>query len=275
MKFSKFHAELTEAKKFKKGDSVKIKDVKKYDALAKDDEGTVIGMMGSKVMVKVGTGQMNVDPKDLILENLAEAKEHAAYKDLMDLAKKMNNRDTRAIQVLAGKISNFTSTGNRGLMKDMAKALKSLDTDSQAEVMKILNKKDPSLGKSIVFKMSALKESEELTEDSLFEARRDAPKGDRNTTAENPLIVVYDDEFTKGKPSMSGMMNLQTWMSIHGISKKFQDELATTVLKAGAGKQTEVSKKILKDTHDEYKEEGLRPKRYWIELSKHHAKEVK
>lgn len=60
--------ELTEAK-FKKGDSVKIKNVKKYDALAKNDEGTVIGMMSGKVMVKVGTGQMNVDPKDLVLES--------------------------------------------------------------------------------------------------------------------------------------------------------------------------------------------------------------
>jgi hypothetical protein len=62
--------------KFNKGDSVKIKNVRKYDALAKDDEGTVVGMMGSKVMVKVGTGQMNVDPKDLILESseLSEGK---------------------------------------------------------------------------------------------------------------------------------------------------------------------------------------------------------
>lgn len=178
--------ELGEA--FKKGDSVTVKNARKYDSLAKPQvSGTVIGKMGSKIMVKVGSGQMNVDPKDLITE----------------------------------------SKGSR------------------------------------------------LDAETLEEARKDAPKGSRETTDENPLVIVYDDEFTKGKPSMSGMMNLQTWMSIHGISQKFQAELATMALKAGAGKQVEVSKKILKDTHDEYKAEDKRPRRYWIELSKHHAKEVK
>ena len=62
--------EVVAEAKFSKGDSVKIKNVKKYDALAKDDEGTVIGMTSGKVMVKVGTGQMNVDPKDLVLESV-------------------------------------------------------------------------------------------------------------------------------------------------------------------------------------------------------------
>ena len=68
--------EVVAEAKFNKGDSVKIKNVKKYDALAKDDEGTVIGMASGKVMVKIGTGQMNVDPKDLIRESaeLTEAK---------------------------------------------------------------------------------------------------------------------------------------------------------------------------------------------------------
>lgn len=57
---------LTEA--FKKSDSVTIKNAKSYDAMMKDTiQGTVIGAMGGKVMVKVGSGQLNVDPKDLML----------------------------------------------------------------------------------------------------------------------------------------------------------------------------------------------------------------
>ena len=59
--------ELGEA--FKKGDSVTVKNARKYDSLSKPEvSGTVIGMIGSKVMVKVGSGQMNVDPKDLVKE---------------------------------------------------------------------------------------------------------------------------------------------------------------------------------------------------------------
>ena len=58
--------EMNEA--FKRGDSVTIKNAKSYDAMMKDTaEGTVIGAMGGKVMVKVGSGQLKVDPKDLML----------------------------------------------------------------------------------------------------------------------------------------------------------------------------------------------------------------
>lgn len=66
MKSFKEYVTMNEA--FKKGDSVTIKNAKSYDAMMKDTaEGTVIGTMGSKVMVKVGSGQLNVDPKDLML----------------------------------------------------------------------------------------------------------------------------------------------------------------------------------------------------------------
>lgn len=98
-----------------------------------------------------------------IQSQLFEAKEHPAYSDLMGLAKKLDNRDTRAIQVLAGKINNFTATGNRGMMADMAKAMKALDDDSHAAVMKIMNKHDKALAKSIHAKMG-MKESVELDE---------------------------------------------------------------------------------------------------------------
>ena len=65
----------------KKGDSVKIINAKKYDALSKPEvSGIVIGMLGSKVMVKVGSGQMNVDPKDLVKESVTEAKQAIVWK---------------------------------------------------------------------------------------------------------------------------------------------------------------------------------------------------
>lgn len=66
--------ELEEA--FKAGDAVTVKNANKYDSLAKATvSGTVIGMNKSEVMVKVGTGQMNVDPKDLVKESVDELEE--------------------------------------------------------------------------------------------------------------------------------------------------------------------------------------------------------
>ena len=56
---------------FKKGDKVTVKNAKSYDSLAKPEvSGVVGGMNGDKVMVKVGTGSMNVDPKDLMKESV-------------------------------------------------------------------------------------------------------------------------------------------------------------------------------------------------------------
>jgi hypothetical protein len=75
--------ELGEA--FKKGDSVTVKNARKYDSLSKPEvSGTVIGMIGSKVMVKVGSGQMNVDPKDLVKESVeVEEGKYQKYSDLL------------------------------------------------------------------------------------------------------------------------------------------------------------------------------------------------
>lgn len=67
---------LSEAAQITKGDSVKVKNAKKYDSLAKSEvTGTVIGKMDKDTyMVKVGSGQMNVDKADLVKESLTEAK---------------------------------------------------------------------------------------------------------------------------------------------------------------------------------------------------------
>jgi hypothetical protein len=100
-------AELDEAN-VKKGDAVKIINAKKYDALSKPEvSGIVIGMLGSKVMVKVGSGQMNVDPKDLVKESaeLGEATDfrpgdtvHEVGSKLKGTVQHKGNRDLIAVK---------------------------------------------------------------------------------------------------------------------------------------------------------------------------------
>ena len=109
--------------------------------------------------------------------------------------------------------------------------------------------------------------------DTFFEARGDAPSGDRITTDENPLVTSYDDEFDQGKPGMSGHMNLKTYMNIIGISEKYQDMLAKAVLDAGVGKKISVPDEAKADYDAEREEEGLKPRALWIELSQHHKAE--
>jgi hypothetical protein len=96
---------------------------------------------------------------------LDEAKEHPAYNDLMKLAKDLDGRDTRAIQVMAGKIANFTATGNRGNISDLGKAFKALDSYPRDAFISIMQKHDKALLKSIAAKAGfGIKEEVELDE---------------------------------------------------------------------------------------------------------------
>ena len=247
-------------------------------------------------------------------------------------AKKTSGSETREIQVIAGKLDNYASTGNKGVIADAVKVLKQMDSEPRSKVMDIMMKHDSSMAKSIMSKMGKMREydlEESYTKQQIMkmrvmlgregqddknkgveilmdkvkvdkktatamwkaamnesylnsmgysaveeaiillsnnlkstsdlceavsegaddvsdkfkqmeqhineiydtwfsevgyaigmnESRRDAPKGSRETSNENPLVNVYDDEFS-GKPGLSGMMNLQTWMAIHGVSAK-------------------------------------------------------
>lgn len=59
---------ILEESQFKKGDKVKIKNAKSYDALLKNDVIGIVDFINKdKVAVKVGTGQINAYPKDLEL----------------------------------------------------------------------------------------------------------------------------------------------------------------------------------------------------------------
>lgn len=95
---------------FKKGDTVKIKNVKSYDVFAKNDTGTVIGMNAGKVQVKVGTGSMNVDPKDLV----AEAKMTQAQQDAF--AKKIG--DEQRAKERSKKVSSMGAYKGRRFRKE-------------------------------------------------------------------------------------------------------------------------------------------------------------
>ena len=103
-RFHQHIASLDEA--FKKGDSVTVKNARKYDALSKPEvSGTVIGMLGSKVMVKVGSGQMNVDPKDLVNESaeLDEAKGTGVKKFVRGMrVAKTHNPDMKGTVIKGG-----------------------------------------------------------------------------------------------------------------------------------------------------------------------------
>lgn len=60
---------LVEAEEIRNGDTVRVKNAKKYDALATKSEvtGTVLGKLAKDIyMVQVGSGQMNVDKADLV-----------------------------------------------------------------------------------------------------------------------------------------------------------------------------------------------------------------
>lgn len=258
MKFSQFHKELTEAKKLRNvlTDAEMEKSMKK--ALA------------DKANWKGGKVNWNFIDADMYMELTAKGYDlRAASIDYMNRFDKLADKldpemnESQAVEVPMDeeKLDKKMKTAMERLIIKMKK-----DKKKTSEILKALEVNFPSYDTNLFYAEF---------KNELVEGRNGSPDGDRNTTAENPLIIIFDDEFKSGKPGMSGMMNLKTWMSIHGINKKFQKELAQSVLDAGEGKQIEVSKKVLKDTHDEYKDEGLRPRRYWIELSPHHKKEAK
>lgn len=102
-------------------------------------------------------------------ETLGEGKSHASTADLMKLAKDLNNRDSRAIQTLAGKIDNYAQTGSKSTMLDLGKYFNSLDKESQKSVSTILQKHDSDLLKSIKIKEEKLdpvgKEDDDIDND--------------------------------------------------------------------------------------------------------------
>lgn len=391
-----------------------VRAVKDYKGNEKKITKRIKGMV--KAQDKVSARKYQKEEVELI-----EAKSKAGDV-LMNYAKKSGGIDKKDMMNVAGKLQNFTLSGNRGLISDIVKIIKSMDTDPRDKVIEIIMKNDPAMGRSIMrkaglklnenanvdYKTSSEKsqfggfrpkllnqqgkvsylgatayktakaaegeaeayrdgyfggpgkanersaekavqayrkknakdlykkesvdealevklrggkvpvgqhrfkydvdKSDKYIENSIkerdpkatverkgkdlwvtasaqahssviagmrrfrvngtiSEGYHDAPKGSKVTTKDNPVVVVYDDEAKKGRPGISGNMNLTTFMSIHGISAKFQKELVQLVTKAGKGKKVEVPSNILADYNKEYKKEGKPTRRVWIELN--------
>ena len=95
---------LSEA--YKKGDKVTIKNAKKYDAFSKPEvTGVVMGISKDGVQVKVGTGSMTVDPKD-IKESLDEAFYKAgSEKSKLDSGYRSHLKDDEGKTAYIGNVS--------------------------------------------------------------------------------------------------------------------------------------------------------------------------
>ena len=133
---------LSEA--YKKGDKVTVKNAKKYDAFSKPEvSGVVMGVTKDGVQVKVGTGSMTVDPKD-IKESLEEAvrshpkgydrlssseyskakknknfsKDDWAWDNKVDLYTRVTNEDLDEAFYKAGSEKSKLDSGYRSHLKD-------------------------------------------------------------------------------------------------------------------------------------------------------------
>jgi len=98
------------ASQFPKGTKVKVKNARKYDALQKDGVGgEVLGVTSNDyIMVKVGRGQMNVHPKDLVKESLDEAIGTAAkYADKKGTFGGKYTHTDRALDMKGDKFSKW------------------------------------------------------------------------------------------------------------------------------------------------------------------------
>ena len=95
---------LSEA--YKKGDKVTVKNAKKYDAFSKPEvSGVVMGVTKDGVQVKVGTGSMTVDPKD-IKESLDEAFYKAgSEKSKLDSGYRSHLKDDEGKTAYIGNVS--------------------------------------------------------------------------------------------------------------------------------------------------------------------------
>ena len=133
---------LSEA--YKKGDKVTVKNAKKYDAFSKPEvSGVVMGVTKDGIQVKVGTGSMTVDPKD-IKESLEEAvrshpkgydrlssseyskakknknfsKDDWAWDNKVDLYTRVTNEDLDEAFYKAGSEKSKLDSGYRSHLKD-------------------------------------------------------------------------------------------------------------------------------------------------------------
>lgn len=69
--FKEYLNEFNETYKFKKGDKVIVKNMKRYDAFSKDDEAKgIVDFIWSdgRIAVNIGNGQTNAKLDDIVLD---------------------------------------------------------------------------------------------------------------------------------------------------------------------------------------------------------------
>jgi hypothetical protein len=96
-------------------------------------------------------------------QTVTEAKSKASD-ELRAYAKKSGGIDKKDFMVLAGKLDNFAGSGNPGVVADVAKMLRDMDTDPRDKAIEIMMKNDPAMTRSVMRK-AGLKEEVELQEE--------------------------------------------------------------------------------------------------------------
>ena len=79
---------------------------------------------------------------------------------------KVSGDDKRDMQVLAGKLENWASTGNPSVLADIVDKLVNMDTDPREGALAAIKKGDPAMAKSIMSKLS--KKMNESLEEATF-----------------------------------------------------------------------------------------------------------
>lgn len=88
-----------------------------------------------------------------------------AADELMAYAKKNGGIDKKDFMKAAGYMGNYASTGNPGVIADLAKLLGNLDTEPMEKIISVMHKNDPALAKSVMRKAGIkLREEVELEE---------------------------------------------------------------------------------------------------------------
>ena len=117
-----------------KGQKVRIKNAKKYDSAAKDEvTGEVIGMTNkSTAMVKVGSGQMNVDVSDL--EKINEAKMENS--EVLSAAKRLaqNGKDEKTKSFGKGLVDFYEK--NKSFTPDQVSGLQNIMKNASFQMAK-------------------------------------------------------------------------------------------------------------------------------------------
>ena len=187
--------------------------------------------------------------KDEPAGTIKEAKSKASDA-LRAYAKKSGGIDKKDFMVLAGKLDNFAGSGNPGVVADVAKMLRDMDTDPRDKAIEIMMKNDPAMARSVMRK-AGLKEEVELEENANVDYKASSEKsqfGGYRAKLVNP----------QGKTSYLGSTSYKTPKAAEGEAAAYRDGYFGGPGKAnerGANRMVDAYKK--KNAKDLYKKESI------------------